>query len=603
MKFTGGCISKALTVILCILLGFVLSFASIGLAGYIVLTKKGMVGTIADKTSGTVPLNFDDETKAMSILDWGKELFDGVKNMNTGTIGELEKLAGVSVISSTVEKLIGVNADIIKTATLNNLAATISSNLTMQNAKTKFGIEFPDMPIFSDEAFLSSPLSTALSGFNDYKLNQVITIQEDGNAILKKLGTVKISELGGATTDKIVKGTTLGEMMTITDTSSRILKALKYNCIESQYVLNELEEQVYKKVNVPALDSLGHPLLDEFNNPIEIEIELIGINDRINTMIMSEVIEITETSNAILRKMRLPTDEEILEGKAGLFGTEDLLLNDLGGQKLTDIINGTTLGELITINESSEPIMKALKDTSIQNVNSRIATLQLNEIFNPTQLDTGALSLIPPETVLNSIPAAMTNAMLNSTVSTLKNKGILSASAFNNINNMKLAQRAYIYNSNMSDLLGGLINFIADPIDTTNPLLPVANYHFISPTQVDIAVNTFASLTAFVNEYNQYNSLTFVDSVTITIDEVLDAEYYNEVYNCYLIPIFNIITNSTILTFVDNLAQNVDVKFAVFESDKITLARNQCGYFYTDEFSTLMEAIVPTIEHDIFIVP
>lgn len=600
MKFSGGCINKALSAIFCVILGFVLSFASIGLAGYIVLTKKGMVGTVADKVSGTVPLNFSDETKALSIMEWGKELFAGVKNMSTGTIGELETLAGVNVISNMVEKMIGVPADIIKTATLDNLAATISENLTMQNAKTKFGIQFPDMPIFNDETFLASPLATALSGFNDYNLNQVITIAEDGNVILKKLGNTPISALGGAETDKVIKSTTMGELMTINASSSRVLKALKYNCIESQYELNELEEQVYKKVTLPLLDDANQPILDEFDVPIEIEIELIGINDRMNTMLMSEVIEITETSNAILRKMRVPTEDEVLDGKSDLFGTEDLLINDLGGQKLTDIINGTTMGELITIDESSEPIMQALKDTSINNINGKIAVLQLKEIFSTTQLEGGALSLIPSNTTLNNIPAAMTSAMLNSTVATLKHKEVLSASTFTNVANMKIAQRAFIYNSNMSDLLGGMINFIADPINTDDPMNPVVNYDYIRPITANIGVSVFDSLTAFVNAYNQYNSLSFDGSVAITIDGTLDADYYSEEYSCYLIPIFNILTDNIDITFVDDdQLDAVTVNFAMFDSDKKTLSINQCGYYYTQTTSTLMHAIADTIEFEI----
>lgn len=561
MKFSGGCIGKALMAVFCIILGFVLCFASIGLAGYIVLTKKGMIGTIADKAGESVPLNFSDETKAMSIMDWGKELFAGLKNVNTGTIGELESLAGVDVISKAIEKVIGVPASIIKGATLENLAATISENLTMENAKTKFGIQFYGMPIFNDEAFLASPLASALSGFNNYNLNQVITIAEDGNAILKKLGNTKISALGKAETDTVIKSITMGEMMTINSSSSKVLQALKYNCIESQYELNELGEQVYKKVKFPLLDDANQPVLGEDNEPIVIKIELIGINDRMNTMIMSEVVEITEASNVILRKMRSPTEQEKLDGKTDLFGTEDLKLNELGGVKLTTIIKGIAIGELITIDQ-----------------------------------DSGALNLIPADTILSEIPAAMTSAMLNSTVATLKNKKVLSEDTFDNVANMKIAQRAFIYNSNMSDLLGGMINFIAamsdDPIDPDN-------FKNIRPTLTNIEVLEFDSLTAFVDAYGQYNSLSFDGSVTITINETLDANYYSEDYSCYLIPIFNILTDNIDINFVDDQSDPVIVKFAVFDNNTTIISRNQCGYYYSQINSTLFEAIADTIEFEI----
>ncbi len=593
MKFSGGCIGKALSAILCIILGFVLAFASIGLAGYIVLTKKGMVGVVAEKAGSTVPLNFDDETKAKSLLVWGKELYAGVKNINTGTIGEIESLAGVDAISKTVEKMIGVPASVIKASTLENLASTISENLTMENAKTKFNIAFPDMPIFKDPTFLASPLATALQDFNEHKLNEVIEITADGNAVLKKLGNIKIKDLGGATTDIVVKSTTLGEMMTIKSTSSRILNALKYNCIESQYT--DETETTYKTAMLPVLDAEGKPTFDVNDNPILVTRDLIGINDRINTLVMNDILEITEASNVILRKMRTPTQAEIDDGKQDLFGTEDLLLNELGGAKLTAIIDTTTLGELITIDETSEPIMQALASTSIENINTRIATLHLNEIFRQTELDGGALSLIPSDTLLNNIPSAMTTAMLNSTVATLKQKEVLAANTFNNIDSMKFEQRAFVYNSNMSDLLGGMIDFVGDPINLTDPMNPTVNYQYVAPNQTNINNATYPSLTDFIADYTQYDSITFDSSVTITIDETLDADLFSEEYNCYVIPLFNIITDSITITFVGT----EEVKFAIFNSGEITLNNNQCGYYYTQDSSTLMVAVATTIESQV----
>ncbi|NCA91626.1 hypothetical protein EOM82_00010 [bacterium] len=598
MKFSGGCIGKALQIIFCIILGFVLCLLSIGGAGYIILTREGMVGTLSEKASSTVPLDFSEEAKKMSVLQWGQALMATFKDMNASTIGDIEKLAGVNVISKTVENMMGVSADIIKSSSVNNLAATISQNLTMANARDKFGIAFPDMPIFESEDFLNSPLSSAMENFDDYTLNQVIEITEEGNIILQKLGNVKINELGGAVTDQIIKSTTLGELMTITETSSKVLQALKYCCIESQYELDEFGTQVYKKATITEDDGLG--------GVVEKEIELIGINEKMETIVMSEILDITETSNVILRKMRVPTQEEIDLGQADLFGTEDLKLNELGGAKLNTIINTTTMGELITIDETSEPIMQALKDTSIEGINARISTLKLNEIFKPEDLNSGGLSLIDPETVLNDIPVAMTDAMRNSTVATLKSKGILEASAFTNVDSMPLAQRAFIYNSDMGDLLSGIINFIGDPVDTSGGF-PVINYYHIQPNEITIGTDTFTSITQFVQSYSQYDSIAFNDgavdliSITITIDEVSDALFYNETYACYVIPLFNILTDDVVISFVDALSNPVAAKFGVYAYDEVPspvgLIRNQCAYYYAQTVTAPLEAVENTIAY------
>ncbi len=604
MKYSGGCIGKALQVILCIVLGFVLCILSIGGAGYIILTREGMVGTLAEKAGSSVPLDFSEEAKKMSVLQWGQELFATFKDMNASTIGDIEKLAGVSVISKTVENMMGISAEIIKGSSINNLASTISENLTMANARDKFGIAFPDMPLFQNQDFLNSPLSSAMEDFDEYTLGEVINITEDGNVVLKKLANVKINEIGGAVADTVVKSTTLGELMTINSSSSKVLQSLKYSCIESQYqtdeegnfILDEFDNKIYKRAPITEDDGTG--------NMVEIEIELIGINEKINTIVMSEIIEITENSNVILRKMRVPTQEEIDDGKEHLFGTEDLKLNELGGQKLNDIIDSTTLGELLTIDEDSEPILQALQNTRIDGINNRISTLRLNEIFKPAQLSSGGLSLIDPTTTLTDIPIAMTNAMKNSTIATMREKGVLDESTFDNINNMPVSQRAFIYNSGMSDLLTGMINFIADPFDT-NDIIP--NYHYIRPNETTITIDTFSSISEFVQCYSQYDSLIFNNgssdllNIIITIDEVADEMFYSDLYACYVIPLFNILTNIVNIDFVDIFANPVTVKLGIYEYDEFSaptvLIRNQCGYYFNKTPLPHIEAVETSITY------
>ena len=596
MKFSGGCIGKALQVIFCIILGFVLCLLSIGGAGYFILTKEGMVGTLSEKAAGTVPLDFSEEAKKMSVMQWGQALMATFKDMNASTIGDIEKLAGINVISKTVESMMGVSAEIIKGSSIDNLAATISENLTMSNARDKFGIAFPDMPIFQSEDFLNSPLSTAMEDFDEYTLNQVIDITNEGNVVLQKLGNVKINELGGAVADDVIKSTTLGELMTITESSSKVLQSLKYCCIESQYVLDEFGDQVYERTTIPEDDGLG--------NIVEIEIELIGINEKMETIVMSEILDITVESNVILRKMRVPTEEEITLGQDDLFGTEDLLLSELGGEKLNAIIDSTTMGELITIDETSEPIMQALQDTTVDGINAKISTLKLNEIFKPADLNSGGLSLIDPETTLPNIPSAMTDAMSNSTVATLRNKGILEETAFANVDNMPLAQRSFIYNSDMGDLLTGIIDFIGDPVDTSGGF-PVVNYHHIQPNETTIASDTFTSIKQFVDSYNQYDSVAFNDgsvdllAITITLNEIDDAIFYSETYDCYVIPLFSILTDNVVFTFTDTLAATVDVKFGIYQYDEVPspvgLIRNQCGYYFAQTTTAPITAIETSI--------
>ena len=604
MKFTGfagGCVGKALLVILCILLGVVLTLGGLAVGGYIVLTKDGMVGTISDQVekNTSVELAFDDSVKAMSVMDWGKEILAAVSDMSSKEIGALEKLIGVSIISNTIEEVIGVDAEVVKTSTLDKLGETVSNNLTINNAKDKFGIEFPDMPIFSDAEFLASPLATAFSDFESYTLGEVIEITDESNAVLRELKDVAIKDIGAASTDTTIKSMFLCELITINDDSNMTLKALKYSSIESQY----------------ELDENGEIKLDEYGNPIYKTKEITevvggvtvtntyplrGLNETIDALYVKDVVNITEDSAVVLRKMRLPTEEEIAAGKADLFGTEDLLVNELGSAKVTEIVQNTKIGEIIDIYEAddpeagvtkSEPILIALKDVSINGLNDRLKTLGLNEIFDETELESGALSLIPADTTLNEIPSAVTAAMTNSTTATLAGKGIISEDTFTNISSLQKEQQAFIYNSNVSGMLGGVIDFIADPIiytyDPTGEIITGAtpNYGVVSPDEVEISVTVFDSLTEFVNAYSQYNTLNFGSAVTVNVNEAADGAFYNEETGCYLIPLFNIGSGS--VNFADGT-----VKTAIYETGDggLILSANQYGYAYSyDESVSLPE--------------
>ena len=563
MKFTGfssGCVGKALTVILCILLGMIIAIGGEALAGYILLTRDGMVGYVADKVNGDSEkptLVFDDETKSKSILAWGQEIMTAVGDLSNQEIGSLEKLIGMSIISDTVSDAMGVDAEKIKASTLNNIGETVSNNLTLNTAQDKFKIALPkDIPLFSDEEFLAKPLSEAFEGFTDHKLSDFINVTDDTNSVLKELSGVTISELQGKAGDEKIKSMCLGQIMTIDASSSKILKALKDCCIESQWT--DETKTAYKTKEITEI-------ID--GEKVTRTVELMGINERIETLLVSEVVDINDDSNVILRKMR----------------DEGLKITELGGKKVTDLVNDTKIGEIITINtegaDKSEPIMIALKDVKISGLNDKMKTLKINEIFAEEKLATGALSLIPADTVISDIPSEMTKIMQSATTATLKGKGLINAdlSTLDNPSKFKKEQKAFILNSNVGQMMEGLIEFVADPIDTT-VIPPKPKYSHIAPDKRTINETSFSSLTAFVAAYRQFETVTFASDVTVTIDAAADASLLKEIggVEYYCIPVFNGIADTAVnITF-----NGGNVRLAVLESDNTTLSRSQYAYAY-----------------------
>lgn len=286
MKFTSSVIGKIFLVLICIILGIVIALGGLVGGVYFVLTK-ATVGQIEEKITektDDIPLNFDEEVKDKTVLAWVKELVTAVSDMNVTTVGQLEGLVGMPVISDALYNMVGVEAAAIKESTFGDLGATVAKSLTVEKVSEKFEVGLPDMPIFNDPEFLATPISEAFEGLTDKKLNEFVEISEtESNAVLKAIQDLKISEiggekltekinglklsevieideeesnsvlvalkdttigeLGGTEADGIIKSMFVGEIMEINAESEKILQTLKYASVESVTV--ELDKTAY----------------------------------------------------------------------------------------------------------------------------------------------------------------------------------------------------------------------------------------------------------------------------------------------------------------------------------------------------------------------
>jgi hypothetical protein len=623
-SFMNGCGGKILTVILSIVLGIIIAFGGIAAGGYILLTKKGMLLNVEEIAQNNgIDVDFDDTLAEGTILEWGTQVSALLKDSSNATIGGIESLIGMSVISNALNEMLGIDQTVFTDATLSDIGETISDNLTMSIAQEKFGITFPDMPIFTDEEFLSKPIGEAFSDLDEYEIGELIIIDENSNVALQALQNVAIKDLAGTAGSDAINGLCICELIDIDDSSSQTLQALKYCTISSFYTYDENEEKIVDDDGRYVYQTKTLLIENDDNSFSELSVEMQGISDKMNELTVSEVIDITEESNAVLRKMRVATQDEIDNGLGDLFGTEDLLVEELGGSKFTDIVNSMEIGELIDIyeedvldtdnvtvlHEKSEPILIALKDTRLDGLNDKIQVLQVNEIFDESDLTSGALSLIDGDTTLANIPSAMTATMQTSKIITLKEKGLISSDSFTNMGDMELSQQSFIYNSSLGDVLGNIINFIADPVDTTDTLNPIVNYSYIEHDAIDLGTTeTYSTLTEFVATYDQYerlSSTSATDTITITVDATTDdySNFYNADDDCYYIPLFNLETATDIL-FVDSDSNTVDVKLAIMDVEEVvgsvpttytyTLAKHQYGFYYSysdqkiDAISTIL---------------
>jgi hypothetical protein len=690
MKYSGfmnGCGGKILMIILSVILGVVLTLGGIAGAGYYILTKKGMLLKAEEfAVSKGVLVDFDDTVAQGTVMDWGKAVANVFKDTQNNTVGNIESLIGMQIISNTLNQMLGIEPSAVKDATIGKLGETISANFTMILARDKFGITFPDLPLFSNEEFLAKPISEVFGSFDEFLLGDVINVGEDAHAALKALKDIAIKDLGGNETVKVINGLSLCELMKIDENSAATLKAMQYSTIDSTYKYVGETDEILKDANGRFVyETKTLKVRNTDNTYTEIEVEMQGISDKMKELAVAEVISITASSNAVLRKMRLATEEEKalldpieltsyiqdyikylytnaypnafdaiiisnyggidqatvdimpldekegylydylsnnkdnkiysksynqLESEACGFGANNLLIEELGGSKFNDIVDDTKIGEFITIQEDSEPILKAFKDTRIKGLNNRIKTLSLSEIFASDKLNSGALALIAPTTLISEIPDAMSDAIKDSTIAILKGRGVIEESRFDNIGEAPIEQQSFIYNSSVGGFLGGVIDFIADPIDYS-PLSidpPVPNFKlYLQFAERDLTVPpSFASLTDFVQAYSQYEGLRLDATITITIDTSETSDDYKNFYNAqqgvYCIPVFSLETATT-FNFVDGASNPVNVKLAVYNVTEnagvysYEYSKHQYAYFYAPVASDLQ--YIDTLTYEI----
>ncbi|MDD3946288.1 MAG: hypothetical protein PHI19_00415 [Clostridia bacterium] len=224
------------TVLISIVVGMVLAVGGIALTGYIMLTKAGMVGTIEDKVGDKVPdLDLSDELRAMSLLDYGKQVYSQFQKLDSATIAEIEEAIGYSALSSNIASSLEIDVEVIRASTFPDLPQCIIDSIKVRTLQESFGVEFPEFPLFEDEAFLDKQLTAAFADLGDETLDKFITVvyEDDpdlskprSSKFMQKLGVIQMTELSD-NMDGILADTTIGELITVDENSEPIIKALR----------------------------------------------------------------------------------------------------------------------------------------------------------------------------------------------------------------------------------------------------------------------------------------------------------------------------------------------------------------------------------------
>lgn len=439
-----------------IIIGILIFVLAVGVAAYIVLTGEGMVGKIDDAVD---EINFSDDVRALSLLAYLNQAVAGVQNIGDKAIGEVEKLIGTDGISVAIADNVGVSAGVIKTSSLSGLGETLSSNLTLSGMSDSFGIALPsDIPLFQNDEFLSEPVSDAFGSIDGYTLDSFIEVVYDDEAtadnpasggLLQNLGKLPLSELSSEM-DSIIDNTYITDVLDVDESSSEIMKYLASGGEGGNPVkIGELDGAVndMKIADAVNIDADSSPVLkylrdceltvtdDDGNVTIEIGASLNNINEAIKEMTIGDAVEIVSTSSRVLQYMKDFKLDELDAGikamtiadaiainedsHAVINAIADLTLDDLSrGDILQSKLDTLRLGQVITVTETSPKILKALQYSRLGTLGEAVDRLEMQDVFE--NIDSGVLSLIPPTTLIDDIPDALTTAIQDTTLYGLK---------------------------------------------------------------------------------------------------------------------------------------------------------------------------------------
>ena len=439
-----------------IIIGILIFVLAVGVAVYIVLTGEGMVGKIDDAVD---EINFSDDVRALSLLAYLNQAVAGVQNIGDKAIGEVEKLIGTDGISVAIADTVGVSAGVIKTSSLSGLGETLSSNLTLSGMSDSFGIALPsDIPLFQNDEFLSEPVSDAFGSIDGYTLDSFIEVVYDDEAtadnpasggLLQNLGKLPLSELSSEM-DSIIDNTYITDVLDVDESSSEIMKYLASGGEGGNPVkIGELDGAVndMKISNAVEIGDDASPVLKylrdckltitdaDGNVTVEIGASLSNINEAIKQMTIGDAVEIVSTSSRVLQYMKDFKLDELDAGikamtiadaiainedsHAVINAIADLTLDDLSrGDILQSKLDTLRLGQVITVTETSPKILKALQYSRLGTLGEAVDRLEMQDVFE--NIDSGVLSLIPPTTLIDDIPDALTAAIQDTTLYGLK---------------------------------------------------------------------------------------------------------------------------------------------------------------------------------------
>lgn len=349
---------------------------------------------------------------------------------------------------------------------------------------------------------------TTINGIDDaikeMKVENAVKVDDDSHAILKEIADMTLDELSSdSALQARIDGLLIKDVITVDETSNKVLRYL------ADKELGKLSEAIDAMKISDAIDivtdeeAAANPELTASSRVLQYfkknETTLNNIDEAINDMTIGDAVKIVTdeevveaakngvtlvASSRVLQYLKntklddldadikamkisdaveIVTDEEaaanpeLTASHAVLQKIADMTLDELGDKdELQARIDTVKIGEVVTVTDKSEPILKALENTTLGGLNAKIQELTVADVFE--DYDVGLLSAIPANTNIKDIAETLKGTVKESSLYALRAMGMFdyTLSYENGTEHDDYVKKANMHNANPQDLVDAI---------------------------------------------------------------------------------------------------------------------------------------------------
>ena len=436
-------------------IGFLLTIALIGGLGAFIYFKVS-ISWVNNTFNQEIDLG-SEELNNLTLNTFVSHAINLGQNIDTYTLSDLENDFGINI----GDEIMGINILDLKSVPITELPDAFQnklSNISAYELRNVLDLTDLDNILSKENTYYYNSLDNKL--YEDELFTSEVTFDY---AIAYEIVTIKGQNFG------VVDGTVTIE-----------LRYLPLTLAMSSFT-SDLGDNI-------TLGELRHDYgvqLPEFLDGVSDDTTISELGDAIDNLYIADFLDYTIAGENVFDSTGLPVNG-IMETLAKMQVSnlsnlkqeiDNMYIADILGYNYDETLDGVTDSE----GEPVNGILNVISKSKVSELNATLETLTIGDLFDSSEFESGALSLISPETEIDEIPTALSNALTTSTLDELISAQIISAPTnYTNENKVKYIPIRQdgggqtIYKQVQNLLLEDLIKIAFESIDfdALQPTLP-----------------------------------------------------------------------------------------------------------------------------------